>query len=125
MGCSSGSDEMTDGPPMRAHRDQRDSDRFTIVTICWYSIVGDSSPAHEGLARSCDFSSTGVGIVTPRPVDQGARVFLEVASNRGQVSIVCAVAFCRKDEDDCYRVGLRLEIVPPSDLPTLKKLQRA
>jgi len=113
---------MAEGPPRRAHREQRDSNRFTVVTFCWYSIVGDSSEAHEGLARSCDFSSTGVGIVTPRPVDPGSHIFLEVASNRGQVSAVGVVAYCREDQDSCFRVGLRLEIVPPSDLATLKKL---
>ena len=99
--------------------DKRDSSRCPLITFCWYSVVGESGSDHEGLARSCDISKTGVGVVTSKAVPVGQYVFIEVATGAGQLSAIGKVMYCSPIDGGSYRVGLRLDIVPPTDMGIL------
>ena len=74
------------------------------------------------MARSCDISETGAGIFTTDQLPVGARLFLEVLSSAGKLSAIGKITHCSDAGDGTYRIGIQLEIVPPTDRATLAKL---
>lgn len=89
----------------------RGAERRRVVSFAWYQVIGETE---GGLARSCDLSSQGIGLVTTRVIDVGARVFVKLVHRGRAVSVVAEVMHCRP-EGHFHRVGMRLEIVPPID----------
>jgi hypothetical protein len=114
------------GTPLAQHPlgpNHRASERLTFITFTWYKRVDDAAqPSEEGVARSCDISNTGAGMVTSRALPAGARVFVEVVSRVGNLSALCRVMHCAPTHDGCFRVGLRIEFVPPTDQMTLQRI---
>lgn len=101
----------------------RAAERFSFITFTWYKRVDDSAQsAEEGVARSCDISIAGAGMVTTRALPVGARIFLEVVSRLGNLSAIGRVAHCSPASDGCFRVGVRIEFVPPTDQLTLQRI---
>lgn len=101
----------------------RAAERLSFITFAWYRRIDDAAVASEqGVARSCDVSDTGAGLVTSRALPPGARLFLEVTSRVGNLSAIAVVAHCAPTQDGCFRVGLRIEFVPPTDQMTLLRI---
>jgi hypothetical protein len=101
----------------------RASERLSFITFAWYRRVDDEAQVSEqGVARSCDISDTGAGLVTSRELPAGSRIFLEVTSRVGNLSAIAVVAHCAPTHDGCFRVGLRIEFVPPTDQMTLQRI---
>lgn len=97
--------------------------RHTFISFAWFRRVDDgASESDQGVARSCDISPNGAGLVTSRALPPGARVFLEVISRVGNLSAITVVAHCTPTNDGCFRVGLRIEFVPPTDQLTLQRI---
>jgi hypothetical protein len=94
--------------------------RHDLVSFTWYKVLpiggaGASGDTPEGIARSCDLSSRGVGLVLSRPLAKDAWVFLEVGLSSGRVSMIGRVRHCRDLGSGLFRVGCAIEIVPPND----------
>ena len=74
---------------------QRSGVRRPLVNFVWYQLLGeDIDESLAGIARSCDLSSSGAGIVTPRPLPTGALIFLEIATRKGNLSAVGRIIRC-------------------------------
>jgi hypothetical protein len=107
--------------------EHRELPRSSFISFIWYKRLGDGAaeaPA-EGLARSCDISEAGVGLVTPREIPAGALIFVEIATPEGGVSAVGRVMHSRALGNGAYRLGIQLEVVPPTDHAILAKLIEA
>ncbi len=113
---------LTDG----GERPQRRAQRKPIVVFVWYKLISSvagGEPANaSGIARSCDVSDGGIGIVTSEHLPLGVRVFVEIATAVGNVSIVGAVMHCSEVERGYFRSGIQIEIVPPNDRVLLTRL---
>jgi len=99
-----------------SHEDLRRSGRVNVVSFAWFQVLGEKE---GGLARSCDISNRGIGIVTSRPVEAGSRMFIKLAHKGRSVSLLGLVMHSRP-EGELFRLGLELEIVPPVDRAALK-----
>ncbi|MDH5673405.1 MAG: PilZ domain-containing protein [Myxococcales bacterium] len=120
----------SDHPSDPPGSEQRSHRRRGFITFAWYKCIAaaaadadaDADPTLEGLARSCDISEQGVGLITARALPEGAAVFIEIASKVGGLSLVARVKNCRTESDGRHRVGLSIEVVPPTDRGTLSKI---
>ncbi len=103
---------------------ERVASRHELATFVWYKIVGssDGTDTCEGMARSCDASRSGIGLVTSRALPLGARLFVEIVVPEGNLSVVGTIVHCSSQPDGLFRVGVRLEIVPPNDRQTLARM---
>ena len=113
--------------PARSQHESRRARRQSFITFVWYKCVGadgqHDAEGEEGLARSCDISEGGLGLVTSRPLPTGARLFVEITSRLGSLSLVARVTYCRPGSSaGTHHVGLDVEIVPPNDRKTLEQL---
>ncbi len=96
----------------RAAADGRSAPRTKFVQFVWFQ---DLDAPNGSLARSVDISETGVGFITSHEVTMGARVFLMLLTPFGRISSIARVVHCSKAGEDSFRIGVRLEIVPPTD----------
>jgi hypothetical protein len=104
-------------------QEKRISQRFLFVSFAWFKRIDDAATqGEEGVARSCDISQTGTGMVTNRPLPVGSRVFLKLVSPLGNVSVLGKVMHCRGVENGCFRVGILIECVPPTDQVTWQRM---
>lgn len=107
-------------------RDQRQAERRVFINFVWYHCIPtdetQGTPIEHGIARSCDLSQSGCGIVVPDRLEPGRRVFLEILSSGGSLSLVGRVMYCREQDGGFFRVGIRIELIPPTDLTALSRL---
>ncbi len=94
----------------------RRAPRRSFVHFAWFQRI-DSSEAEpaQGVVRSCDVAEKGVGFLATQPLPRGARLFLVLVSPMGRVSAVGTVAHCRLAETGYHRIGVAIDIVPPTD----------
>ncbi len=112
---------ITSEPPPSSNR--RSYERYAITTFAWYKRVDEgAADDEEGVARSCDLSLKGAGIVTTRDLPVGARVFLEIVAQEGSVSAVAQVMHCKATGAGQFRVGLLVFCLPPTDRQTWKRI---
>jgi hypothetical protein len=97
--------------PSPANR--RTAARRPYVNFVWYRALTTSED--EGVARSCDVSQSGIGIVTPRALEVGTLLMLEVVTSAGNLSAVARVQHTRDSAGDCFRLGLEIVTMPPTD----------
>ncbi|MBN2496115.1 MAG: PilZ domain-containing protein [Deltaproteobacteria bacterium] len=93
--------------------------RYPTVNFVWYSILDDESDGEElpseGISKTCDISASGVGILVPRPLPVGKRIFLEVATKEFNLSAVGRVVYSKASMEGYYRVGVQFMVIPPND----------
>jgi hypothetical protein len=92
--------------------DARSAPRTKFVQFLWFQ---DLEATSGSLARSIDISDTGVGFVASHEVGMGARIFLILLTPFGRISSIARVVHCSKAGEGSFRIGVRLEIVPPTD----------
>ena len=103
--------------------ERRVAARYEFAAFAWYKRIDDAAEAsEEGVARSCDISETGVGIVTARALPVGAKVFLKIIAAGASVSAIARVMHCRALENGNFRLGLEVFCVPPTDRQVWKYL---
>ncbi len=90
------------------------------MNFIWYRVLqngedGACEGPEEGVARSCDLSASGIGLVTPREIGKGSLLMLEVMTTAGNLSAVGRVCHVRPAAEGCFRLGLELEAMPPND----------
>ena len=103
--------------------ERRRSQRTSYVAFAWYGLItDDEEPLQEGIARSIDLSLDGLGMVTPRPLALGRKVFVKIKAPEGTIAAVAVVVNVADHGEGTYRVGLRFEILAPSDLPVLHRM---
>jgi hypothetical protein len=103
--------------------EKRKSQRRALFTFCWYKRVDDAAlDNEEAVANLQDVSDGGLGMLTPQAPPIGARLLVEIVSNVGRVSLLGRVSNCAPLNGRAYRVGLRVETVPPNDLATWRKM---
>lgn len=108
--------------------DRRRSKRQSFIAFAWYHLITDEIVPEEelyGLAHSCDVSREGVGLIASRSLAADQKLFLKVVTSKGAFSAVGRVANCAPLEGGRYRIGVRFEILPPSDVPLLDRLAGA
>ena len=108
--------------------DRRRSKRQSFIAFAWYHLITDEVVSEEelhGLAHSCDVSREGLGLVASRSLPPHQKVFLKVVTSKGSFSAVGRVANCTALDDGRYRIGVRFEILPPSDIPLIERLAGA
>lgn len=110
----------------RPHDHPRKEERREVVSFVWYKLLpvdpATGERSFEGVARSCDISPSGVGMVIARPLDPGAWVFLELGLRVGRVSVVGRVRHCHPMDGGLFRVGCALDVMPPNDRQAVAKL---
>jgi hypothetical protein len=100
-------------------RDRRASARYDFATFVWFKRIDDgANPSEEGVARSCDISETGVGLVTAKLLPAGAQLFLKLVASGASVSVIARVTHCRPVDNGSFRLGLKIECIPPTDRQT-------
>jgi hypothetical protein len=102
-------------PESRDQDEHRAEPRHGYVHFAWYKRIDSSEKdGEEGVARSCDVSEGGVGMITSRPLPAGARLFIELICRDGRVAAIGTVAHADEAGNGCYRIGIRMEIFSPS-----------
>jgi hypothetical protein len=98
-----------------ADPEQRRAARHVFITFAWYKRIDDAAlHDEEGVARSCDVSEDGVGIVTSRPLPVSARLFLELIAGTTRLSALGRVVHSAVLPNGHFRLGVRIESVPPT-----------
>jgi len=98
--------------------DRRRAVRHPTVLFVWYKILVEDPdpPEHfEGVSKTCDISSSGVGVFTAWLLPVGKKVFLEIVTKEFNLSAIGRVVYARKIKDGYFRVGIEFEVMPPND----------
>ncbi|MBW2277167.1 MAG: PilZ domain-containing protein [Deltaproteobacteria bacterium] len=109
-------------------RERRISQRLPLVRFVWYKVIHSKKPAEglagseEGICKLCDISSTGVGILVPKPIADGSQVFLEISIGEYTISSIGEVVNTRPAPNQLYRVGALFVVLPPNDRVLLNRL---
>lgn len=121
--------------PTAGRIDDRIAPRQAMVSLVWFHSVVDpegEDQVVEGIARSVDVSRRGLGLITTQPVPVGTLLFMEITLRRtsatgpgthfAQVHCVGRAMHCSETEDGSHRVGIRVELVPPSERALLERI---
>jgi hypothetical protein len=104
--------------------ERRSGQRHPFVALVWFCRLGpeddDSKQLIDGLAKTADVSSTGLGFDSNEPIPPGERIFLEVSVRKVSVSCVARVVHCGFRRGGRFRIGVRFLIVPPNDRLVLR-----
>jgi PilZ domain len=94
----------------------RRAPRQQYVNFIWFQRIDRGVRGHErGIASTCDVADGGVGFVTTHTLPTGAQVFLVIVTPSGRVSAIGTVAHCHDLPGGNHRVGVSVQIVPPTD----------
>jgi hypothetical protein len=97
-------------------REQRLSERHSFISFCWYKRIDDrAKDSEEAVARLRDVSAGGIGMMTGEALPVDARLLVEIVSQVGRVSVLCRVTHCSPTQEQGFRVGLKVDAVPPND----------
>jgi hypothetical protein len=113
---------MTTGPPQGAAA--RKETRYRKSSLVWYHVL-DPDPPHEtneGIGAGFDASRSGFGIIVPRPIPLGARVFVHMRCREFELTVVARVTRTRLVDDSQYEIGLQIIVVPPDLRALLSRL---
>jgi hypothetical protein len=106
--------------------DLRRSPRNAYVHFAWFHrIDSGGNGTLQGIAHSCDIADGGIGFVTTHTLPVGARLFLILVAPVGRVAAIGSVKNCVEDRDGFVRVGVEIEIIPPTDQSTWNNLARS
>lgn len=95
--------------------EQRHAVRHSFITFAWYKRIDDGAADEEqGVARSCDVSNDGVGMVTTRNLPLNAYLFLELIAGGSRISALGRVKHTAAMANGHFRVGIRIQSVPPT-----------
>jgi hypothetical protein len=95
--------------------DGRRAARHEYVQFLWFHCLqGENS----GLARTVDLSDEGMGFISGQHVAPKERLFLVLLTPFGRISAIAKVVHSREVESGSFRIGVRLEIIPPTDKTT-------
>jgi hypothetical protein len=96
----------------RAAADGRHAQRHKFVHFLWFQRLDGANGA---LGRSVDVSENGIGFIANHEIAVTERVFLVLLTPFGRISSIARVMHCSAAEKGAFRIGVRLEIVPPTD----------
>jgi PilZ domain len=104
--------------------EQRSSERFPLVTFCWYKRIDDAAEdTEEAMGKLCDVSEGGVGLLSTKAAPVGARLLLEIVSKAGRVSLLGTVTYCvATGNRGGLRIGVKINTVPPNDRANWRKI---
>jgi len=112
-------DKKTTGPQ---GIENRAATRHITVNFIWYKIIdGEEKESIEGISKSNDISETGVGMLVTRLIPNGKRVFIEIATQKFNISAVGKIVYSKYEGEGFYRAGVQFLALPPNDLLLLKK----
>jgi hypothetical protein len=100
----------------------RSATRHPYVHFTWFCRIGESS-GHLG--HTLDVSARGVAFLSTHEVEVGQRLLLVLVTPNGRVcSIVKVVHGAKLEASDppSWRVGVNMEVVPPTDTPVWENL---
>ena len=104
----------------------RRQERYRYITFTWYhSAMSDRDNPEEGIARSCDISEQGLGMITARPLPQGGGLLVAMVSRFGNLTVYGRVMFCMPLGEESFRIGVHVDCVPPTYQPTWQKVINA
>jgi hypothetical protein len=106
--------------------ERRGAERFSYRELVWFKLVeykdeqaGDSV---EGVSRSCDVSTGGLGLISSHPMPEGQNIFLEISGKGFEFSATGQVVYSRPIERNIHRVGVRFSALPPGNRIDLDRL---
>jgi hypothetical protein len=99
-------------PTARKVREERRAHRHRFVQFLWFHRL--DAPG-GGLARSIDVSEEGVGFIANQEVSLSERIFVVLLTPFGRVSTIARVMHCSAAGDGSFRIGARIEVLPPTD----------
>lgn len=104
----------------------RRSERRAYVHFTWFQCIDPvEDDAARGIGRACDVAEGGLGFVATHELQPGCRLFLVLVAPVGRVSAVGTVMHCRAEPGGQFRIGVRVDLVPPIDQPTWATLSRS
>jgi hypothetical protein len=110
-------------PNSNNDHEKRGASRLDYVHFAWYKRIDDSAlESEEGVARSCDVSGSGVGMITTRSLSAGSRLFIELIGRVGRISAIGTVVHCADVGNGCFRLGIRIDTLPPTDQGTWQQM---
>jgi hypothetical protein len=112
---ATGDPNAAEAPP-----DSRRSVRRTCIQFLWYCSVDELDA--RGLARTVDVAEGGIGLVTNHPLASGAKLFMVVVTRFGRIAFLGKVMHVHQPEVGSYRVGVRIEVIPPTDRASWSRL---
>jgi len=106
--------------------DLRRTPRSAYIHFAWFHRIDVAlETAQQGIAHSCDIADAGIGFVTTHPIPVGARLFLILVAPVGRIAAIGSVMNCREEADGFVRVGVAVELIPPTDQSTWANLARS
>jgi hypothetical protein len=92
--------------------DGRSAPRHKFVQFLWFQRLEGTAGA---LGRSIDVSEKGIGFIASQEIALEEKVFLVLLTPFGRISSVAKVVHCSKAGQGTFRIGVHLEIIPPTD----------
>jgi hypothetical protein len=99
--------------------DGRRAARHEYVQFLWFHGLESQ---HSGLARTVDLSENGIGFVASQQLAKNERIFLVLLTPFGRISLISKVVHSRRVDSGSFRIGVNLEIIPPTDKPAWASL---
>jgi hypothetical protein len=110
----------TNAAASEAPPDSRRSVRRNRIRFLWYCSVDELDA--RGLARTVDVAESGVGLVTNHQLAAGTKLFMVVVTRFGRVACLGKVMHVHQPEVGSYRVGVQIEVIPPTDRASWNRL---
>jgi hypothetical protein len=106
--------------------DRRSTRRHAYRQLVWFKIMGEAADLAgdclEGVSRSSDISTSGLGLVSSVPMPVGKSVFVEIPGRGFKFSAMGRVVYSCPLDGKFHRVGIRFSVIPPNSRVDLDRL---
>lgn len=106
--------------------DRRRARRYAYRQLVWFKILEETADrtgdSVEGVSRSCDISTSGLGLISSVPMPVGKNAFLEIPAKGFKFSAMGTIVYSHRTEDDLHHVGIRFSVIPPNNRIDLDRL---
>ena len=92
--------------------ESRRSARQPFVQFLWFHGLG---AGRSGIGHSVDVSDHGMGFVCSLKLVSSELVFLVILTPFGRISAIATVMHVTEHGPNSFRIGVRLDVVPPTD----------
>ena len=92
--------------------DSRRSARQPFVQFLWFHGLG---AGRSGIGHSVDVSEHGMGFISSLKLVAKELAFLVILTPFGRISAIGTVMHATEHGPNSFRIGIRLDVVPPTD----------
>ena len=92
--------------------DSRRSARHPFVQFLWFHGLG---AGRSGIGHTLDVSDHGMGFISSLRLIPNELAFLVILTPFGRISAIATVMHTTEHGPNSFRIGVRLDVVPPTD----------